>query len=66
MARTEFTVKKPATTIIVTATGKLVRIMLMDEIHPLGTQTHKVNRLTCDGDAALSTITPTLAVTKRR
>lgn len=32
---TALTVKKPATTIITTATAKFVRIMLIDEIHPL-------------------------------
>lgn len=32
-----FTVKKPATTIMTTATAKFDRIMLMDEIHPLST-----------------------------
>lgn len=37
IARTAFTVKKPATTIITTATAKFVPIMLMDEIHPLST-----------------------------
>lgn len=35
-ARTAFTVKKPATTIITTATAKFLPIMLIDEIHPLG------------------------------
>lgn len=34
-ARTAFTVKKPATTIITTATGRFVRSMLMEEIQPL-------------------------------
>lgn len=34
-ARTAFTVKKPATTIMTTATAKFTRIMLIAVIHPL-------------------------------
>lgn len=36
-ARTAFTVKKPATTIITTATATFLPIMLIDVIHPLST-----------------------------
>lgn len=39
-ARTAFTVKNPATTIMTTATAKFVPIILMAAIHPLSTQKH--------------------------
>lgn len=41
--RQAFTVKKPATTIITTATAKFMRIMLMDAIHPLTTKDIKTD-----------------------
>lgn len=44
IARTAFTVKKPATTIITTATGRFEPSTLMEEIHPLST-TDKQTRL---------------------
>lgn len=46
IAKTAFTVKKPATTIITTATGRFDRSTLMEAIHPLSTRDKQT---WCDG-----------------
>lgn len=42
-ARIAFIVKNPATTIIITATAKLVRITEIDKIQPLSTQANRIS-----------------------